>query len=324
MALLKTGAVVSWGAGCRGQLGNGTAASGRIVCSVKSDVPVEATGLSDVKGISAGGFYSLAFGPAAPAVIGLNPPQGLEGGGTSVSISGTNFTQATAVDFGSASATSFTVNSATSITAVSPPGTGTIDVTVTTPEGTSSLGVADRFKYVPFPPPKVGKVKPNIGPVAGGTIVTITGSSFIEVTSVKFGSVKAASFTVNSATSITAVSPPELAGLVDVTVTTPIGTSAISTKDRYKFTPTVTNLSPNTGPSAGGASVTVTGTGFVVGKGPTKFKFGTTTATSVNCTSTTTCTLVDPAHAVGTVDVKAVVNKTPSPKNPPGDQFTYE
>jgi IPT/TIG domain len=110
---------------------------------------------------------------------------------------------------------------------------------------------------------------------------------------------------------------------VDVRVTTPGGTSAISTADRFKFVPTVTGLSPKTGSKAGGTSVTVTGTGFALGTTATIFKFGTALAKSVNCTSTTTCTVVAPAHAVGTVDVKATVNKVSSVTNRPGDQFTY-
>jgi hypothetical protein len=55
-----------------------------------------------------------------------------------VIITGTNFTGATAVMFGAVAATTFTVNSATQITATSPAGTGTANVTVTTPDGTSA------------------------------------------------------------------------------------------------------------------------------------------------------------------------------------------
>jgi hypothetical protein len=64
-----------------------------------------------------------------------------------VTITGTGFTDATAAKFGSTTAKSFTVNSATSITAVSPKGRGTVDVTVTTPAGTSPTGAADQFTY---------------------------------------------------------------------------------------------------------------------------------------------------------------------------------
>ena len=84
-------------------------------------------------------------------------------------------------------------------------------------------------------PPTVKKLSPRKGLAAGGTSVTIAGTSFTATTAVKFGSSNATSFTVNSATSITAVSPKEPQGRVDVTVTAPGGTSATSPKDRFTF-----------------------------------------------------------------------------------------
>src|SRR5208337_5028734 len=101
---------------------------------------------------------------------------------------------------------------------------GTVDVTVTTPGGTSATSASDQFTYDPVP--TVTGVTPAAGPVAGGTTVTVTGTGFTGATSVKFGTTAATSYTVVSATSITAVSPAGSAGTVDVTVTTPGGTSA--------------------------------------------------------------------------------------------------
>jgi hypothetical protein len=184
--------------------------------------------------------------------------------------------------------------------------------------------VGAAWVFVNVPSPTVRGLSPHAGPQAGVTPVTITGTNYIGATGVSFGSSSATSFTVNSATSITAVSPAEPEGRVDVTVTTPNGTSAISSKDRYRFTPTVTNASPNTASTAGGTTVTVTGAGLVPGTARTNFRFGSTHAKSVNCTSTTTCIVVAPAHEAGTVDVKALVSKVSSPKNPPADQFTYK
>jgi hypothetical protein len=83
----------------------------------------------------------------APAVTRVDPNHGSPSGRTTVSITGTGFTGATAVQFGSTSAKSFTVNSASSITAVSPKGKRTVDVTVTTPAGTSPTSAADQFTY---------------------------------------------------------------------------------------------------------------------------------------------------------------------------------
>ena len=64
-----------------------------------------------------------------------------------MTITGTGFTGATAVDFGTTPATNLTVVSDTSITADSPAGTGVVDVTVTTPAGTSAVTPADQFTY---------------------------------------------------------------------------------------------------------------------------------------------------------------------------------
>ena len=70
-----------------------------------------------------------------------------------MTITGTGFTGATAVDFGTTPATNFTVVSDTTITADSPAGTGTVDVTVTTPAGTSATSAADQFTYT-WPVPR--------------------------------------------------------------------------------------------------------------------------------------------------------------------------
>ena len=146
-------------------------------------------------------------------------------------IQGINFTGATAVRFGSRRATRVTVASATSIRAVSPPGIGIVDVTVTSPEGTSQVGTADRFSYQPA----VTEVQPAFGRPFGGTQVTITGTDFNRATAVRFGSRRATRFVVHSPTSITAVSPPGT-GTVDVTVTTPGGMSAASSADLFTYT----------------------------------------------------------------------------------------
>jgi IPT/TIG domain len=256
-----------------------------------------------------------------PTVTKVEPNAGPVAGGTSVAITGTNFTGATAVKFGSTAATSFKVNSATSITATSPAeAAGTVDVTVTTPEATSPPNSGDLFTYAATP--TVTKLKPTAGPVAGGTTVTITGTNLTGASAVKFGSTAATSFTVNSATSITAQAPAEPVATVDVTVTTAGGTSAISSKDHYKFSPTITSLSPNAGSTAGGTTVTVKGTGFALGTTASAFKFGTTKATSANCATSTECTVVSPAHEAGKVEVKVTVNKVTSLKTAAAT-FTY-
>jgi hypothetical protein len=317
VALDVSGGVWAWGDNVDGEVGP---QQPQAVKATPSQVP----GIGKALALTAGGYSTIALVSRAPTVTGVSPNAGLESGGTSVTITGTELTAATAVKFGSTNATSFTVDSPTEITVTAPSGAGIVDATVTTAGGMSATSSADRFTYVPVgPAPTVARVAPNKGSTGGGTSVTVTGTGFAGVTAVRFGSASAASYVVNSPRSITATSPPETAAIVDVTVTTPNSTSPFSTKDRFKFAPTVTNLSPNIGSKAGGTSVTVSGTGFALGSTATIFKFGSTRAKSVNCASATTCTILAPAHAVGTVDVIATVNKVSSPKNPPTDRFTY-
>ena len=84
-----------------------------------------------------------------PTVTSISPTSGPQGGGTTVTITGTDFTGATKVAFGPLAATSYTVVSSTEITAVSPAqAASTRNIFVTTPSGTSAGVAADQFTYV--------------------------------------------------------------------------------------------------------------------------------------------------------------------------------
>jgi hypothetical protein len=189
----------------------------------------------------------------------------------------------------------------------------------------SNEGGTCRQRLGGLPPvPVLKKLAPKTGPAAGGTAVTITGSGFTTATAVSFGATPAASFKVNSDTSITAVSPAGVSQTVDVRVSTFGGTSAIVTADHYKYgPPTVTAVSPASGPKAGGTIVTISGSGFALGAGTT-VTFGTVAATAVNCASLSSCTATAPARTkVGAVDVRLAVGTLKSAKSAPADQFTY-
>ena len=108
---------------------------------------------------------------------------------------------------------------------------------VATNEQGTSYGSDRTFKtLVPGLMPKVKGRSPKRGTIEGGTSVIITGVNFEGATQVTFGGVEAESVVVNAATQVTAVSPKHAAGLVDLRVTTPDGTSEITTKDHYTFT----------------------------------------------------------------------------------------
>ena len=228
-----------------------------------STVDVTVTTAGGTSATSAADHYTYDAPTPAPTVTSLNPTHGPAAGGTSVTITGTNLTGATAVKFGSTNATSFTVNSATQITATAPAGTAgsTVDVTVTTPGGTSATNAGDHYSYDTIGAPTVTSLDNQLGDPAGGDTITITGTNFTGATAVKFGSTNAASFTVDSNTQITAVSPAGPDGTtVDVTVTGPGGTSATSAADQFEWeslNPRITSLNPTHGPAAGGNTVTL-------------------------------------------------------------------
>ena len=90
--------------------------------------------------------------------------------------------------------------------------------------------------YISETVPDVTSVVPDTGPDGGGTTVTINGSGFTGATEVDFGPGNPASFVVNSDISITATSPEAATGPVDVTVTTPVGTSSTSSADQFTYT----------------------------------------------------------------------------------------
>ena len=178
-------------------------------------------------------FQIATLGSSSPAVTRVAPAAGRTTGGTTVTITGTAFVPGATVKFGTAAATSVTYVSSTQLKAVAPAhAAGTVDVTVTTPGGTSGIVAADKYVYGP---PKITGLSPRSGPTTGKTSVTITGSGFISGATVKFGTTAATSVTYISSTTIKAIAPAHPAGTVDVRVTTPGGTSAIVTADKYTY-----------------------------------------------------------------------------------------
>ena len=169
-----------------------------------------------------------------------------------------------------------------------------LTVVVTNPDG--QIGsLANGFTFVA--PPAVTTVSPNSGPSAGGTAVTLTGTDFTTGATVTFGGVAATNVIVANATTITLTTPAHSAGAVTVVVTNPDGQVA-SVPNGFTFVapPTVTTVSPVSGPSAGGTAVTLTGTDFTTGATVT---FGGVAATNVMVVSATSITLTTPAHAAG-------------------------
>ncbi|MEI7420845.1 MAG: glycine-rich protein, partial [Prolixibacteraceae bacterium] len=176
------------------------------------------TSPSNSAGVQSGNGQVIINYTVALSIVSFTPVN--SGNGLTVTITGTNFTGATAVSFGGTSAKSFTVVNATTITAVVDSGTSGM-VSVTTPEGTATLA-----GFTWYSAPTIGSFTP-----AGGsgniTTITITGTNFTGTTGVSFGGVAAATFTVVNSTTITAI-PGFTGGSGDVSVTTYGGTASLS------------------------------------------------------------------------------------------------
>jgi hypothetical protein len=242
----------------------------------------------------------------APTVTSVSPNSGPATGGTAVTITGTNFVSGATVTLGGTAATNVVVTSATQITATTAAhAAGAVTVAVTNPD-TQTGSLTNGYTYVAAP--TVTGVSPSSGPTTGGTAVTITGTNFVSGAAVMFGATAATNVVVTSATQITATTPSSATGAVNIVVTNPDAQRGTLTNG-FTYTsptaPTVTSVSPNSGPATGGTAVTITGTNFVAGATVT---FGSAAATNVVVVNGTTITATTPANAKGTVTVTVTVN----------------
>jgi hypothetical protein len=297
------------------EFGKMAAAIVSVTSSAITAYSPEGTGIADVTVTTPAGTSATSpadqFGYVS-TISGISPTDGALSGGTLVTITGTGFTNATGVDFGEMAAAIASITS-TTITAYSPAGTGTVGVSVIAPGGPSPASPSDIFTYIAAP--TVSGLNPTAGPAAGGTMVTITGTGLTGATAVDFGTNPVMIASVSD-TSITADSPAG-AGTVNVTVTTPLGTSPVSTADQFTYAPTISSISPTFGLTTGNTLVTITGTGFA---SVTAVDFGTQAATIVSISATSIA--VDSPPGSGSVPVFVSTPSEESVTLPP-IAFTY-
>ena len=308
----------------------------------------DAAGPVDVTVTTGGGTSSAGAGDKftyvdPPTVTGVSPASGPTPGGTAVTITGTNFQgfngvgPATRVEFGTTNAPGFTVVDATHITVSSPPSpayaTGPVDVRVTTGGGKSAVNTAgcpsgscDRYTYVLAPAPTLASVSPGDGPVAGGTVVQVNGSNFLPTPTVTFGGASATAVVYDSPTQLHATTPAGTAGPVDVVVTNPDGQSVkLSGGYTYVAVPTVTSISPSSGPTAGGGTLVINGThldGYQGTGGATAVHIGTQSAPFTISGQQITVTAIPAATAAGPVHVTVTTDGGTSPTSN-ADLYTY-
>lgn len=216
---------------------------------------------------------------AAPPTIASFAPFGGPVG-TVVTITGTNFTNASTVSFNSIVA-SFTVINATQITATVPTGATTGQIRVATPGGS----VTSSTDFLVGIQPTITSFSPTSGPV--GTVVTINGANFTGTNSASFNGIVANDFVIVNPSLVTArVAAGSTSGPIRVfgfngfsisstnfTVTAPVPA------------PAITSFSPNSGPV--GTSVAIAGTNFT---GATGVSFNNVAAASFVVNSATQIT----------------------------------
>jgi hypothetical protein len=175
---------------------------------------------------------------AGPTISGFSPTFGPVG--TTVTITGTGFTGATAVLFGTVQST-FTVVSDTAIVAIVPVGTRRSTINVHTPAGKKGSW-HQYFKVTP----SIGSFSPASG--TSGAVVTLTGNGFTGATGVMFNGAAASSFTVNSDSQITTTAPSGvIAGPITVTNTWGAGrsTTTFTVTTAPEFNVTSFGANPN-------------------------------------------------------------------------------
>jgi hypothetical protein len=254
-----------------------------------------------------------------PAVTGVSPSSGPTG--TTVTISGSNFTGLQQVKFGAfiAIVSNYTDSAITATVPSGPINGTTVNVIVTAGNVQSADTAADDFTYSATAGPTITGVSGSCT-LAGGTTIAVTGTGFVVGATATIGGDNA-NINVTSATTATVTCPAQgSTGTYPLVITyNSQGTNAFNVTYAAAAQPTVTSVVPNMGPLAGGNSVTVNGTNFQ--SSGLVVTFGANTATCSNVTATAmTCTA--PAHSAGAVDVTVSVNSVAS-ANTAADNYTY-
>ncbi len=277
-------------------------------------------------------FTLMVAGPntGGPTIASISPRAGPAEGGTSVVITGMNFTGATEVNFGGEPVFSFVVNSATQITAsTAPHAQGTVDVEVVTPSGGATAPGAFTFDApvelllsindvtvvegdsgtttatfeirLNQPLPQFRSVTFDIA-TADGTAIAGVDYEAGSGTGIDMGvgnAVRTFAVRVNGDT----LAEPDKTFFVNVTNVvgaTVVKAQGVGTiQDDDAAGPTITGISPNAG--AYPTIVTITGTGLT---GPSMVLFGGVVSASVTGVDDNTVLAEAPPHPGGVVDVE--------------------
>lgn len=214
---------------------------------------------------SSGGEFEIASGilfvrSDPPSLTHLDVASGPAGGGTTVTLTGTGFTEGAYVLFGGKEANPVTFLSDTTLTAVTPPAPqlGLVEVSVHNGNG-HQVRSPNAFFYSGVP--EVDSVFPVAGQASGGTEVYITGELFSVDLTAEVGGVPATVEWI-STENVKLTTPPGPVGSADIQLENAPG-DVLILPGAFDFEaapdPSLSFIAPGSGPVNGGTTVTLTG-----------------------------------------------------------------
>ena len=258
-------------------------------------------------------YFSFIYETDEPSINlgGVYPLAGPTEGGQEVVIGGERFRPGVRVEFGGfpaqvISATNFILSA---ITPPHPP--GPVVVRVINPTGLSCTYEGD-WVFGPYTfsgsapgAPLVQQADPPQGSLSGGETVTVRGQNFFAGIRVFFGTRECTNVVRTSSQVLTLTTPPSALGAVDVRVRNADEQTGLLTGG-FAYVPplpVITGLSTHAGPTAGGVSVTLFGSGFML---ESDVLVGGNRALSVTFLSATNLSFTTPPGFPGLADITVV------------------
>ena len=264
-----------------------------------------------------------------PVITAVTPSSGSPDGGDALLITGFGFQKDLAgtnsILIGGVPASSINVIDDTTLSCVTPPGTPGTFAEVRVSNSNGEVGMASLYRYNSRP--AITSLTPTSGTSLGGVAITLSGSGFLDDNAgtniVRFGGIPASNVTVLSDSTLSFTAPAGTpASSVDVTVDNDNGNSVLLSGFRFHAEPALISISPTSGASMGGISITVNGSGFLIdGASLNAVTFGGNPATDLVVVDDSTLTLTLPAGSAGSTVDLALLNQNGGDILP--SAFTY-
>lgn len=264
---------------------------------------------------------AIELTPEEPIVTQVTPSTASPSGGVALTIQGTGFAAGarvvigeTVYEDGALEGCTVVDDTTITLTTIASSQVGTFDVVVLDDSGVEGRA---NSAFTLLAVPQISLVFPTAGSDLGGSVVTINGSGFSDPMIVRIDGVMQSAVTVLDSATVRIVTEPGVSsGAVVLELEDSDGDIA-SAAFTYvpNVDPVLADITPNSGPKAGGAFVTITGVDFApdavvsFGANPNT-GLGGTPASSLQWIDAQTFTARTPARASGTVAVMVSVPST--------------